>query len=460
MSKEIIMLIKKARVLAQSLEPAALILLFIGIFVTPIYLRYPLLAPLIGYYGQINTFSVTGCAILLFESDSFGRKERIAAGIYLCMLFPLVLTDRLAGIRLSHTAATIFNCWLPFFLPLVHLQSRHSRKRIGVFLKAYNAFAVVLLAVAVWDRLSETKLLYHVANWFWNHSLYEYEEIRVMLRLIEEESHRKLSRFYFVWGHTLTNAIFFNGFFILNDIYYRCINAKYPRVLYFAVALTGTLLCGAKMAIIVLFVYLVVTNWEDKRWLAVYGLLTVIFYFSRAFDSVLRRFKRTSLTSGRFSAMKRFFSEGRYPLHFGTGYGGNSSRVAHTYLYDIRAAFEFPPLMFALDYGILFSTGMIGTFVLYNSNRMLRRSGMVCWLGIGLWYLQINTYYASSLNCHDAGWIMAVGVMLAVNCADLASGRQTASNKPVQQHGMGNDECREKLPHRQCFRKDRKHTNM
>ena len=415
------MLMKKAKRLAQGLEPAALVLAFIGLFVTPVYIRYPLLAPWVGYYGQINVLLVISCAILLIGSEPFGRKEQAAVGVYLCMLVPLVLTDRLAGIRLSHTAATICNCWLPFFLPLVHLQSGHAQRRIGGFLKAYDVFVVILLTVAVWDRLSETKLLYSVANWFWDHALYEYEEIRVMLRLIEEESGRKLSRFYFVWGHTLTNAIFFNGFFILNDVYYRCISAKYPRILYFAAAAVGTLLCGAKMAILVLLAYLVITNWEDKRWLAVYGILIAVLYFSGAFDSVLMRFRRTSLTSGRLSAMKRFFSEGRYPLRFWTGYGGNSTRVAHTYLYDIRAAFEFPPLMFALDYGILFSIGMICTFVIYNSARMLQQAGIVCWLGIGLWYLQINTYYASSLNCHDAGWIMAVGLMIAVNCADLAS---------------------------------------
>ena len=127
------------------------------------------------------------------------------------------------------------------------------------------------------------------------------------------------------------------------------------------------------------------------------------------------------------------YGAGGRGLHFLHGYGGNVTRIPHTYLYDIRAAFEFPPLMFALDYGILFSTVMIGTFIIYASQRMLRGS-VICWMGIGLWYLQINTYYASSLNCHDAGWIMATGVMLAVNCADLAAERKRAA-QPAEVNG-------------------------
>ena len=418
---------------ASKTEPAAYFLLFAGLFVTPVYLRYPLLAPAVGYYGQINVAAVLATVWLLLASERFGRAERVAFILYIAMLPLLLITDKLAGIRLSHTAATVCNCWFPFFLPLVHANLSHAKERIGRFLTAYNVFTLVLLAIAVWDRLSTTKPLYAVAGWFWDHELYEYEEIRVMLRLIEEEAEKGLYRFYFVWGHTLTNAIFFNGFFILNDIYYRSTGKRYPRLLYFAVAVCGTLLCGAKMAIMVLALYLVITNWEDKRWLLAYAVLLAGLFFTGVFNSVLQRFRGTSLTSGRLEAMQRFFREGRYPLHFLHGYGGNVTRIPHTYLYDIRAAFEFPPLMFALDYGILFSTVMIGTFIIYASQRMLRGS-VICWMGIGLWYLQINTYYASSLNCHDAGWIMAMGVMLAVTCADLAAERKRAA-QPAEVNG-------------------------
>lgn len=408
---------------AAKAEGLAYILLFAGLFLTPVYLRYPLLAPAVGYYGQINVLAVLATAIFIVGSERFGGAERTAFCLYTAMLIPLVVTDKLAGIRLGHTAATLCNCWLPFFLPLAHTAKAHAKERLGHFLTAYNVFTVLLLAIAVWDRLSETKPLYAVAGWFWDHGLYEYEEIRVMLRLIEEEAGRKLSRFYFIWGHTLTNAIFFNGFFILNDIYYRSVGRRYPRMAYFAVAVCGTLLCGAKMAILVLGIYLVIANWEDKRWLIAYAVMFAVLYFTGAFNSVLQRFRSTSLTSGRLEAMQRFFAEGEYPLHLLYGYGGNVTRIAHTYLYDIRAAFEFPPLMFALDYGILFSAVMILTFVIYVSQRMLRGS-VICWMGIGLWYLQINTYYASSLNCHDAGWIMAAGILIAVNCADLAADRR------------------------------------
>ena len=399
-------------------EPLAYILLFAGVFLTPIYLRYPLLAPTVGYYGQINVLCVLATAILILGSEPFGRAEKTAFTLYMLMLIPLLVTDKLAGIRMSHTAATLCNCWLPFFLPLCKTDPNHAKNRIGHFLYAYDVFIVVLLAIGIWDRLSETKLLYAVANWFWNHELYEYEEIRVMLRLIEEEAGRHLSRFYYVWGHTLTNAIFFNGFFILNDIYYWSIERRYPRIAFFAIALCGTLLCGAKMALMVLAVYLVIANWENKRWLIVYAVIIVAFYASGAFNEVIHRFQHTSLTSGRVDAMKKYFADGIQPLHFLLGYGGNSTRIPHSYLYDIRAAFEFPPLMYALDYGIVFSFVMTGTYVVYATHRMLKNGKIISWMAIGLWYLQINTYYASSLNCHDAAWIMSIGVMIAVNCAD------------------------------------------
>ena len=405
----------KMKMQASKAEGAAFFLLFVGIFLTPIYLRYPLLAPIVGYYGQINVLCVIATAILILGSGRFGKAERTAFVLYVLMLIPLLLTDRLAGIRPSHTAATLCNCWLPFLLPLCKTDPQHTKERIGRFLSAYNAFILVLLAIGIWDRLSETKLLYAVSDWFWNHEIYEYEEIRVMLRMIEGEAKSGLYRFYFVWGHTLTNAIFYNGFFILNDIYYRSIGKRYPRMVFFSIALFGTVLCGAKMAIMTLAVCLVIANWEDKRWLIAYAVLLLILAAAGVFDSILRRFQTTSLTSGRIEAMGRYFREGRQPLKFFIGYGGNSTRIPHTYLYDIRAAFEFPPLMFALDYGVLFSAVMIGTYIIYAS-RIMMRCSVLCWLLAGLWYLQINTYYASSLNCHDAAWIMSVGIMIAVNC--------------------------------------------
>lgn len=172
------------------------------------------------------------------------------------------------------------------------------------------------------------------------------------------------------------------------------------------------------MALMVLAVYLVIANWENKRWLIVYAVIIVAFYASGAFNEVIHRFQHTSLTSGRVDAMKKYFADGIQPLHFLLGYGGNSTRIPHSYLYDIRAAFEFPPLMYALDYGIVFSFVMTGTYVVYATHRMLKNGKIISWMAIGLWYLQINTYYASSLNCHDAAWIMSIGVMIAVNCAD------------------------------------------
>ena len=405
------------RARAAQMEPLALSFIFLGLIATPIYLRYPLLAPWLGYYAQVNVPMAAATLILLLASK-WNRQSLLALCLYLLMLIPMLATDQLAGIRLSHRAASFGNVWMPFLLPLARLSPQTAQKRIGRMLLVYDGFAILLLAIAIVNRLSEPKLLYAFSDWFWDHELYEYEEIRVMLRLMEWEGPRNLYRFYFIWGHTLTNAIFFNGFFILNDIYARAVGKRYPKLLFFAITLAGILLCGAKMALMVLGAYMILTTWGDKRLLALYGALLAGVYLTGGFGAIIRRFRQTSFTSGRFEAMARFFSEGRYPLKMLTGYGGNSTRVPSSYLYEVRAAFEFPPLMLALDYGVLYALCMVGTLVVTTIRRMAR-AGIVSFLGIGLWCGQIYTYYASSLNGHDAGWILGTGLLIALSCADI-----------------------------------------
>lgn len=384
-------------------EIIAFAFLFIGVFLVPTMIRYPLVKDLIGEYGYINYFVCISTIIFLVKKRDYERKELYIIGLWILMLIPLFYSNR--NLEFQRSIAQIFSCWFPMFIILYKISNENRQKLIHYFLLAYDAFIILLFLIGIIEKFTDGAILHHIVLLFTNHGF-----VCKDLTFLDMISVRYTS----IWGHPLTNAVLFNLFFIVNDIYYRSIHREYPRMIFFVIALFGVLLCSGKTAIVVLGLYLIISNWKEKRWLFVYIVGFVVMYFLGIFDLIIQRFTEGPLTTGRVDALKEYFSSGIYPFHFFSGYGTGMTYTKP--MFHLKAGFEFPPMMFSLDYGMLFAFVMFFTVFIYFSYYMIKKKEYISWMGYSLIYAQINTYNGICLRNQDICCILSIFTMIVINC--------------------------------------------
>ena len=393
----------------------ALGLIFTGLFFTPMHLRDPFIRLLdkgLKGYSKVNVLAAAGCLILVFCSKKYSRGDKILSVLWVFLLLLLLLSDRTVSLR--KVIPAVFNSWLPLYL-IYQRMDQHFRKRlVQVFLIVFDLFVVLLLIYGVYERVTGGKLMAAAVQWFADRHV-KASELIFYQTVSTEGGDFRLCTF---WGYALTNGVLFNAFFIVNDIYFRSIGKKYPRFLFFMISLGGVLLTISKVAIVVSVLYLVICNWKDKRWLLVYACAAIVMFFLGFFQKIIYRFANSPLTTGRVDAMIKYFGGDLYPLRFLIGYGTGTTYGEE--MYHLKPAFEPPLLMYALDYGILFSLIFIISVYIYVSYHFLKRKQIISWIGISLLYAQINTYNGMSLWNQDCCWMMALLFMIAVNAVMLA----------------------------------------
>ena len=382
-------------------------LLYVGVIIFPIHLRTPFLQDSLGIFTKANIIVCVAIVFSLISKRDYTKKDVIMIVLWLLMLIPFWISDRDESIKKIIYA--IFNCWIPYFIIIYKGRRDTIKKILGVFLVAFDVFIIILMFIAIHEKITDGGFLHSIVSALTSHG-YKCSE----LTLYESFGDH---RFYFIWGHTLTNAVLFNIFFIVNDIFFRCIERKYPKILFFIVALVGVLICASKTGIVVLGLYLVISSWNQKKWLLAYVAAGVVFFLAGGFNHVIERFTTGSLTTGRVAALKEYFSSGIYPLQFFYGYGTGTTYCDE--MYHLKAGFEFPPLMLSLDYGILFAVVMLGSIYVYASYYLLRNKQIVCWIGYSLLFAQFNTYNGISLWNQDICAIMTIFTMIIINCAEI-----------------------------------------
>ena len=97
-------------------------------------------------------------------------------------------------------------------------------------------------------------------------------------------------------------------------------------------------------------------------------------------------------------------------------------------------SFEFPPLMYALNYGIVFSVIMIGTIFVYFTWHCLSRKQVASWLGITLYFAQVNTYNGIALCSQDMFWFLMIFMLIAINCVQMRD--YLPDEEPAPVHGF------------------------
>lgn len=399
-------------------------LLLLSSFLFPALLRYPILG---GYAERIFGTSVVayinfpfciGVMLLLCTGRQYTWREFLAAGLWIAALVPMLLSGSNGSIL--RDISYLGTIWFPLFALICRFEGKSAKTWLKILLYAFDIFIVILLGIAVCEKITDQAILKHVIAWMQHHG-YTANSFEALLST-------QPGRFCSVWGHPLTNAVLFNAFFICNDIYYRSLGKNYPKILYLAVAVLGVLLCAGKTAIAVIAVYMVITNWKDKRWFILYCVGGAALYFLGVFDSIIDRFLNTPLTTGRFEALVKYFSGNYYPLRFWSGYGYDKVFGIEE-ISRLRAGFEFPPLMFSFNFGILFALIMLITVYGLLSWYMLKKKRIVEWIGFSLLFAQIYTYNGVCLRSNEVCYFVYFAFFLINNSIMLA---KEPENPPLE----------------------------
>lgn len=398
---------KKKMFSGRILDSIILILLVLGIFVMPIHMRSPIIDTRDNSYSFLN-FPASLAVLLSFIRFRKLRNEDI---VLMIVWILSSLTIFISDIKWSTAAITcVCNNLLPVFLVLYRMDEGSRSKTIRGFLVFFDLFVCLLLILAIVERTTDHSVIKAFVAGMAERGF----NCKEMNSLINSGT----DRFYNVWGHPLTNALLFTAFFILNDVYFTVTKQKHPIVsaAFFVVAMAGVLLCQGKMAIIVLGLYLIIANLKNWKLLLLCLLAAVALYFSGVMNSLIQRFQTGSLSTGRIPALTKYLKEWEYPLQFLVGYG---TSAVYTLVYDLRAGFEFPLLMFSMDFGILFSFLTLFVTYFYVSWRLLKQKAWKIWFAYTLLYCQTGVYNAYALRNQDVCYIMNLFTLLILSCAEM-----------------------------------------
>ena len=371
------------------LDLLVVLLCFFSIFLLPVRFRSLFVEQVVKHYGNFNVLGFIAVALTLLRIRRWSAAELICFCCWCLLLIPMAVSNE--SLQRYKKIIAVSQSLLPLFLVLYPMNPASRRKVTGWFIVLFDIIIAVLLVCGIIERLTNQSIRKLIIDLLESNGLNAVSFTRTM----------KDKRFYSIWGHPLSNAVFFNSFFVLNVLWLRANKRKCPTFIFFMITLGGVLLASSKTGITVCFLLQVLMNWKHKKWLLISIPVLALLYFLGAFNGIITRFTTSSLTTGRVEALKKYLPSGIEPFRFFSGYGSNVIMNSSHPLTKLRAAFEFPLLMFAHDYGILFSVVHIFGLFAYTTWRLLRNRNWIPWLCWSLLFAEINTFNAYTLRSQD-----------------------------------------------------------
>ena len=403
--EQALMAASEGKTLSGLSDTLVIVLFLAGFILFPIHFRGPLLSSSLGYLGYVNFICAAAVLLSFFRFRRWTKADLIAFSVWLLLYIPMLLSNREMDRPRAITAAV--QTLMPLFIVLYRMNPKTREKTLGLFLLLFDIFILVLLIIAVEETIyGKHNILAWFRNWMKGMGLGT-KELKSYIS--------KKRRFGSLWGHSLTSALIFNSFFVLNVIYFRACRRKCPIPLFFFPALLGTALAASKTGVTVCVVLFVIMSWKYKKWFLLVVPLLALLYFTGAFNSVIARFSKGTLTTGRLEKLVSYFSSGINPLQLFTGHGTMSVLSKSSPVHQFRQGFEFPLMMFAYDYGILFSLLHVGGLYAYATWRFLSRREWVPWLCFSLVFAEMNTYNAYALRNQDVCFFFCFVTMLLLN---------------------------------------------
>ena len=398
----------------RRLDRLIIILFFLGVFIIPIHLRGPFFSQYIHSLSYINFLFVLAVILSFLKIRRWGKVEIILYSAWVLSFIPMGYSNLVINEWRRITA--VFQNLVPLIIVFYRMGEDGKEKSIRLLLILFDAFTVLLLILCIEEKITGKYPFQMLINWMEEAGYYTREYV-----LYYHDP-----RSGYIWGHPLTNALIFNTFFVVNAAYIRVYRKKNLTPVVFLITLGGVLLASSKTGIVVCFLLLIISFWKYKKWLLALIPVLVIMYFLGAFDGIIRRFTTSTLTTGRLEGLTGYIQAQENPMHLLFGHGSNDILLETNMSYRYRAGFEFPLLMFAFDYGYLFSAlSMIGVYA-YSSWRLLRRKNWFIWLGYSLLFAEINTYNGYALRNQDVFVFACFMTMILLNLGEASPEGQLA----------------------------------
>jgi len=388
----------------QVLDTVIVILFFVGVILTPIHFREPILFKKIGYLGYINFPCTLAVLLSLLRIRRWKIQDVLLFGAWLLLLIPMMVSN--LAISRKRAVTAVFQNLLPALIVFYRMEPASRKRTVRIWLICFDVFIILLLALGIEERFNGHMLLKAARDWLVQR---HYDASEISRYIID-------GRFSSVWGHPLTMSMFFNAFFIANVVYRRQNGQKCPVILYFAITLAGVLLSASRSGLVVCFGLLVVSCWKQKKWFLLAIPVMAILYFTGAFKTVITRFgNRALFDDDRIRELTGYFASGINPLKWLTGYGSNTVLMSGNPVYQFNDGFEFPLLMYAYDYGIVFAVVRILGMYGYVTWRFLRRRQWLPWICFSALFAQLNVYNGYAMRNQDICFLMDFFAMILLN---------------------------------------------
>lgn len=260
--------------------------------------------------------------------------------------------------NLNHYFELIICTFLPISLVFVEIRLHKCLKELFINLYSFFRLAAVIIVIGgIIDSQTGNMASRFFANW------YDIASLKGMVNT---------SRLVSYYGHSLTTAGILLYFEAMNYLAYKYFNLRPGRyMLGMAISVTGIALTGSKTGTVLSLVFLLITNFANKRlrYLLIGTISIYVAYqmgiFSVVIERILIGIERNDITTGRATDLAYLMTSSEYSIHLFTGNG----TVASSF---VDGALEYPIIRWALRYGIMTTLLLVAVLFIYPLIKTLR----------------------------------------------------------------------------------------
>ncbi|NPV90430.1 MAG: hypothetical protein HPY50_06635 [Firmicutes bacterium] len=307
----------------------------------------------------------------------------------------------------------IITMTMPFLMIGIRIPEDDFEHIFQCFIKFYNIFACIFLLIGIIDYISNASIQLYLASHHYYNSVFS--------MMVNGEHSFHIYRYYSFFGHPLDNAWYVLLFYVLNILNSRYYQAHINDILVTVLSVIGLLICGSRAALVIgLVLFLILNNRRNKPLyvIAFTAFCGVLFTTSIFKDNLLKRFNY-SISAGNFSwgrneIIVRLLKGFADPPSILTGGGLGYSRYFAKMEISKITNFEYPFMMFAYDFGILWTILIYVIIMAYPAIIFLKNRTYSILIGFLFLMAYLNTNNGIS-NYNDSMGQMCFVIMMLIN---------------------------------------------
>lgn len=341
---------------------------------------------------KINILFFICCLVIVFKTAIINRYNFFILFLFF-ISYVLAIFSIISGYnyydfnQITIVTEAIF---IPLLLIGVSYNDNINIKIINLLLNIINLIVVSIIIIGIFDYFSNYKIQIFLRNYFFSDDFFikdiEYNILNVY-------------RYYSFLGHPLRLTGIILMFYSINNIYNKKINYFLLTIL----SLIGISLTNSKMGFLCLMILFLTSYYFNKKKdnkiiLKLIIIFIIVFISYNLFninffqETIFKRFITTDITTGRSKIYKILLDNKElYPKIFGQGYA-YSYYIKELLSQSITFNLEFPPLMFAYDYGILSTIFIYLIIMIYPIYIFIIRKQWFILINFICVFLQVNTH--------------------------------------------------------------------